>query len=168
MKKMILYLIIGIIVLILALSFTRFEIKKKVEIKAPVEKVWNHIIDFESYGEWNSQLEYLGGEVKPNGRLHLKLSVEGAEPYEFKPTISHWQENERFAWLARTGLPRIFDGEHFFELKKIDDSTTLVTNREEYRGVLSLIIKNLPMMKGAPEGFEKMNLELKNHIENEK
>jgi len=168
MKKMILYLIIGIIVLILALSFTRFEIKKKVEIQAPVEKVWNTIIDFKSYHEWNSQLEYLGGEVKPNGRLHLKLSVEGADPYEFKPTISHWQENERFAWLARTGLPRIFDGEHFFELKKIDDSTTLVTNREEYRGVLSLIMKNLPMMKGAPKGFEKMNLELKNHIENEK
>ncbi len=167
MKKMIVYIAIGLAVIILALSFTRFEINEKVEVNAPVEKVWATLIDFASYSEWNSQLEYLGGEVKPNGQLHLKLSVAGAEPYEFKPTISHWEENQRFAWLARTGLPRIFDGEHFFELEKIDERSTLVTNREEYRGVLSLLMKNLPMMKGAPAGFEKMNRELKNYLENE-
>ncbi|NBC05804.1 MAG: SRPBCC domain-containing protein [Bacteroidetes bacterium] len=162
---MIAYIAIGLAVIILALSFTSFEINEKVEVNAPAEKVWAAIIDFESYSEWNSQLEYLGGEVKPNGQLHLKLSAEGAEPYEFKPTISHWEENKCFAWLARTGLPRIFDGEHFFELEQINDSTTLVTNREEYRGVLSLIIKNLPMMKEAPAGFRKMNRELKDYVE---
>lgn len=165
MKRMIVYIAIGLAVIILALSFTSFEINEKVEVNAPAEKVWAAIIDFESYSEWNSQLEYLGGEVKPNGQLHLKLSAEGAEPYEFKPSISHWEENKRFAWLARTGLPRIFDGEHFFELEQINDSTTLVTNREEYRGVLSLIIKNLPMMKEAPAGFRKMNRELKDYVE---
>ena len=168
MKKMILYFIIGLVVVVIALSFSGFEINEKVEINAPIEKVWATIIDIESYSEWNSQLEYLGGTVIPGGQLHLKLSAAGAEPYEFKPTISHWEENKRFAWLARTGFPRIFDGEHYFELEKIDDSTTLVTNREEYRGVLSLIMKNLPMMKDAPAGFRKMNVELKNYIENEK
>ena len=167
MKKMILYFIIGLVVVVIALSFTSFEINEKVEIQAPVEKVWVTIIDFESYFEWNSQLEYLGGKVEPGRQLHLKLSATGAEPYAFKPIISHWEEHKQFAWLARTGLPRIFDGEHFFELEKIDDSITLVTNREEYRGVLSLIMKNLPMMKDAPTGFKKMNVELKNHIENE-
>lgn len=162
---MILYAIIGLLVLVIALSFTSFEINEKIEINAPVEQVWAAIIDFETYSEWNSQLKYLGGEVKPNGQLHLKLSAEGADPYEFKPDISHWEDNKRFAWLARTGLPRVFDGEHFFELQQIDDSTTLVTNREEYRGVMSLIMKNLPMMKTAPEGFQKMNKELKNYVE---
>ena len=44
-------------------------------------------------------------------------------------------------------MPRVIDGEHFFELERIDDNTTLVINREEYRGVMSLIMKNLPMMK---------------------
>jgi len=165
MRKMIIYIIIALVFLIIGLSLTSFEINEKVEIKAPIEKVWSTIIDFDSYSEWNSQLEYLGGEVKPNGKLHLKLSTEGAAPYEFKPTISHWKENEKFGWLAKTGLPRVFDGEHFFELEKIDDDTTLVINREEYRGVISLIMKNLPMMETAPKGFKKMNSELKNYIE---
>jgi len=168
MKRMILYIIIGLVILIGGLSFTSFEIREKVEINAPIEQVWTTIIDFDSYSEWNSQLEYLGGEVEPNGQLHLKLSAEGADPYEFKPTISHWEENKKFAWIGRTGIPRVFDGEHFFELERVDDSTTLVTNREEYRGVMSLIMKNLPMMKTAPEGFQKMNQELKDYVENKK
>ena len=168
MKKMIVYPILGLVLLIGILSFTHFEINKKIKINAPAETVWSTIIDFDSYSEWNSQLEYIDGDVKPNGWLHLKLSVEGAEPYEFKPIISRWEENKSFAWLARTGLPRVFDGEHFFDLEKIDRNTTLLTNREEYRGVLSLVIKNLPMMKNAPAGFKKMNTELKTYIENEK
>lgn len=110
-------------------------------------------------------MSYLGGTIEPNGKLHLKLSAEGSEPYEFKPDISFWEEQKRFAWLAKTGLPRIFDGEHFFELKDPGNGRTLLTNREEYRGILSQIFKQLPMMKTAPNGFKKMNLELKTYIE---
>lgn len=152
--------------LVLLLSRTSFEIRDDVEINASVDKVWNTVIDFDNYKKWNSQLTFLGGTVQPNGNLHLRLAAAGTDPYEFKPDISHWTERKQFAWLAQTGLPRIFDGEHFFELKDLGDGKTLLTNREEYRGVLSQIFRQLPMMKTAPEGFKKMNLELKNYVEN--
>ena len=157
--------IIIIVLLIAVLSRTSFEIRHEIEINASVDKVWNAVVDFENYEKWNSQLAYLGGDVKPNGKLHLRLAADGAAPYEFKPAISHWDDRKRFAWLAITGMNRIFDGEHFFELKDLGNGTTLLTNREEYRGVLSLLFKQLPMMKNAPSGFKKMNLELKNYVE---
>lgn len=163
MKKMWI-IVITIIILITALSFTRFEIKSEILINASVEEVWNKITDFESYNKWNSQLTYLGGKVGKGEILHLRLAAE-ANPYEFKPKISHFEENKTFAWLGITVIPKVFDGEHFFEITPIDNSTTLVVNREEYSGVLSLIFKQLPMMKEAPKGFEKMNAELKNYIE---
>ena len=62
-------------------------------------------------------------------------------------------------------MPRVFDGEHFFELKELGNNKTLVINREEYRGVLSMIFKQLPMMKNAPNGFKKMNNEFKVYVE---
>lgn len=154
-----------IVLVIFLLSRTSFEIRDEIEINVPIEKVWAAIIDFESYKNWNSQLTFLGGSVQPNGKLHLKLSAAGAKPYEFKPDISYWQEKKQFAWIAKTGLPRIFDGEHFFELKDLGNGKTLLTNREEYRGVLSQLFKQLPMMKTAPDGFRKMNSELKNFLE---
>ncbi len=157
--------IIIVVVLLIVLSRTNFEIRDEIEINASIDKVWNTVIDFENYKKWNTQLTYLGGEVKPKGNLHLKLAADGAAPYEFKPTISYWEDRKQFAWIAITGINRIFDGEHFFELEDLGPEKTLLVNREEYRGVLSMIFKQLPMMKTAPNGFKKMNLELKNYIE---
>jgi hypothetical protein len=150
---------------IFLLSRTQFEVRHEIEIDAPPERVWAAIIDFPSYGSWNTQLSFLGGEVKLGGQLHLKLSAQGASPYEFKPTVSYFEESQRFAWIARTGLPRFFDGEHFFELERLPSGRTRLINREEYRGVLSMIMRQLPMMKSAPAGFEQMNQEFKRYIE---
>lgn len=158
-------ILVIIAILILGLSRTKFEVRHEIVINAPLEKVWQTVIDFENYKNWNSQLSYLGGKVTLNEKLHLKLAVEGATPYEFKPTVSYYKENECFAWIAITGVPKVFDGEHFFELKEIGNRKVLLVNREEYRGVLSLIMQQLPMMKLAPKGFEKMNEELKDYIE---
>ncbi len=153
------------VIIVLVLSFTYFEIREDIEINAPVDKVWSIVIDFQNYHKWNTQLTYLGGNVEPKGKLHLKLSAEGAKPYEFRPVISYWEEKKRFAWIAKTGLPRIFDGEHSFELKALENGRTLLINREEYRGIVSLVFRQLPMMKTAPDGFKKMNLELKSFAE---
>jgi hypothetical protein len=147
------------------LSRTKFEIKHEIDINASPAEVWQAITDFENYKRWNSQLAYLGGAVKPGGRLHLKLTADGAGPYEFKPTISYWEESRKFAWLAITGARGVFDGEHFFELRDTGNGKTRLINREEYRGILSQMIRRLPMMKKAPQGFEKMNRELKAFVE---
>ena len=155
-------LIVGILLL---LSRTKFEVRHDITINAPIEKVWETVIDFPNYNKWNSQLFYLGGTISLNEKIHLKLSVEGTTPYEFKPTISHWKDKQMFAWIAITGLPKIFDGEHFFELQDLGNGRTLLVNREEYRGILSLIMQQIPAMKLAPKGFEKMNNELKEYIE---
>jgi hypothetical protein len=155
----------ALVVLLGASSMTSFEIRKEVVINAPPERVWAVIVDFPSYAQWNTQLAWLGGTAGPGAKLKLKLSAEGADPYEFAPSVSHWEPNVRFAWLARTGLPRVFDGEHFFELEPVEGGKTRLINRETYSGVLSMVMERQPMMAGAPAGFVKMNDEYKARAE---
>jgi hypothetical protein len=160
-------MLIGLVVLVallVGLRFTAFEIRDEIELDASPQKVWQAITDFENYQKWNTQVTYLGGTVAPKGRLRLKLSVEGSAPYTFAPIISKWEVNKRFAWLARTGFPGVFDGEHFFEIIDLGNGKTRLINREEYRGILCLFIKQLPMMKNAPAGFARMNKEIKQHL----
>ncbi len=128
-------------------------------------RVWDAVVDFPSYGEWSTQLSWLGGGAGPGAALKLRLAVEGAAPYEFTPTVSVGEPNVRFAWLARTGVPRLFDGEHFFELEPMAGGKTRLMNRERYSGALSLLMQRLPMMAGAPRGFAKMNDEIKARAE---
>lgn len=159
------FILLALLVLIVVLMFSRFEIRHEIKIQAPPKDVWKAIIGFNDLHRWNSQLEYLGGEVAPNGKLQLRLSAKGADPYTFNAVVSAFEPEKRFAWLAITGVPRIFDGEHFFELQDLGDGSTLLVNREEYRGLLSPIIKRLPMMQSAPAGFQLMNEELKRYVE---
>jgi hypothetical protein len=165
---MIYYILSAIVVILLILAFTKFEIRKEIDLEAAPMEVWRVVTTFSEYGQWNSQLSYLDGAVQPGGRLHLRLAVEGTAPYAFYANISHWEVGKRFAWIARTGFPRVFDGEHFFELHDLGQGRTRLVNREEYRGLLSQIIRQLPMMKVAPSGFEKMNQELKAFVEAKK
>jgi hypothetical protein len=158
-------IILIVVLVVLVLSRTSFEVRHEIVVNAPAQKVWQAIIDLKQYKQWNSQLAYLGGQIELGATIHLKLSVDGATPYEFRPIISQWQEGKSFAWLAITGVPKLFDGEHFFEIAPLDSQKTRLVNRETYSGVISLLMKQLPMMKLAPAGFEKMNLEFKAFIE---
>lgn len=155
----------ALVLLLGAASRTSFELREEVIIDAPPERVWAVIVDFPSYAQWNTQLAWLGGTAAPGEVLQLRLSAEGAQPYTFAPVVSHWEPNVRFAWLARTGLPRVFDGEHFFELFPVEGGKTRLVNRETYSGVLSRVMERLPMMARAPEGFVKMNAEYKARAE---
>lgn len=156
--------IFSFLMVLALLSQYQFEVRADTIIDAPPEKVWNALVQMDCYKDWNEQLQFLGGSIALGEKVNLKLSVDGAKPYEFSPTIIHWEESKKFGWIARTGLPGIFDGEHLFELEGKEEKTFLV-NRERYRGILAPIIQIQPMMKNAPKGFEKMNTQLKNYVE---
>ncbi len=155
---------VAIAALVIGLSRTEFAVAHTIDIDAPPERVWAALVDFPRYAEWNTQLAVRGGEARAGAELYLALSTPDAS-YEFHPVVSSFEEGRRFAWIARTGIPRLFDGEHFFEISPLPSGGTRVTNREEYRGVLSPVMRRLPAMKSAPAGFEKMNLELKRYVE---
>lgn len=159
------FYIIAFVLLYVTLSKTGFEIEEKVEINASVDEVWSALTNLRSYSRWNTQLHFLGGEVKLKGKIRLKLISEGIQPHEFKATISHWEKNRRLAWMAGTKIPGIFRGERFFELEEMSDNLTILTNREEYRGVLSSIVKLSPLIQTAPQAFQLLNTELKDYVE---
>ena len=70
----------------------------------------------------------------------------------------------RFAWIGRTGIPGVFDGEHHFVLRRRGAGTLLV-HYERYSGLLSPLMARLPAMRAAPIGFEAMNAEVKARAE---
>lgn len=148
-----------------AASFSSFEVRAVVVIDAPPETVWSAIVDLPGHATWNHQLTHLGGAVEPGGTLHLRLSADGAEPYEFFAEVTQLERPTHFAWLGRTGLPRVFDGHHHFELEPLPDGRTKLVNRERYTGVLSPLMRRLPMMANAQPGFAAMNEDLKRHVE---
>lgn len=63
-------------------------------------------------------------------------AVQGGSEYEFEPRVIAYVEPEHFAWVARTGVRGMFDGEHHFKLEKTNEGGTVLHNYENYSGLM--------------------------------
>ncbi|MHA2368003.1 MAG: SRPBCC family protein [Candidatus Hodarchaeales archaeon] len=141
------------------------ELRTEIMINASAEKVWNQLMDFESYPDWNPYVKAISGDQEEGAKLEVDLQPNGGRGMIIKPKITEIQPNERFAWKGKFFVPRLFDGEHIFEIESISEDQVRFIHREEFRGLLMR-----PILRSVAEstcrGFEEMNQALKAQVEN--
>lgn len=136
------------------------ELRTEIEIDAPPERVWAALLDFASFPDWNPFIRGISGTAAVGSRLEVTLGASGTKPMSFRPTVKAVVPNRELRWLGRVGLPRIFDGEHIFELTPIGPNRTRFVQREKFRGLfVPLLAKSLD--RDARRGFEEMNRALR-------
>ncbi|MFX0115661.1 MAG: SRPBCC family protein [Candidatus Hodarchaeota archaeon] len=140
------------------------ELRTEIVINASAEKVWNQLMDFESYSEWNPFVKKISGEQRESAKLRVNLQPNGGREMTIKPKITKCNPNEQFAWKGKLFIPRLFDGEHIFEIKPISESQIRFIHREEFRGLLMRPILR-SVGKKTRQGFEEMNKALKERVE---
>jgi len=139
------------------------ELRTEIEIDAPPERVWAALLDFPSFPEWNPFIRTIRGTPAVGSRLEVTLGASGTTPMSFRPTVRAVVPNRELRWLGRVGLPRIFDGEHIFELTPIGPNRTRFVQRERFRGLfVPILAKSLD--RDARRGFEEMNLALAERV----
>jgi len=135
------------------------------DVEAPPEVVFRVLTDMHRWKEWCTWLAWDGGEMKEGAVLRLRLTPPSGGGYAFAPTVLTVDAPRHLAWVGRTGLPGVFDGEHHFELVELTGGRTRLVNRERYSGILSGLFALLPAMKDAQPGFEAMNDEIARRAE---
>lgn len=139
------------------------ELRTEIEIDAPAERVWEVLMDFDSYPAWNPFITSLSGEARPGAKLTARLEPPDGRGMTFRPAVVRVEPSVEFRWLGHFLVPRVFDGEHIFELHPSDDGTRFV-QREEFSGLLVALM--LRWIGGnTRRGFEQMNQALKERVE---
>jgi len=136
------------------------ELRTSIEIDATPEQVWDVLMDFDSYPDWNPFITSLTGETEPGASIAAQLEPPDGKAMMIRPKVLRADAAQEFRWLGRLGIPRIFDGEHIFELEPTGEGRTRFIQREEFRGVL---VSPLLWMVGnsTHAGFVEMNEALK-------
>lgn len=142
-------------------------ITTEIKINAGIEKVWEILSDFPSYPDWNPFITRISGEIKTGSKLNVTLEIEGMKPSSFKPEIISVTQGEKFCWRGKLYMKGLFDGTHYFILEKTGDNKTLLTHGENFQGILTRSILR-KIEKSTRDGFERMNLALKEKAENQK
>lgn len=133
-------------------------------IDAPREKVWEILMDFEEYGNWNPFITQISGSTKVGGKLSVKLQQPEGKAFTFKPRVVVCEKAEEFKWQGHMIVPGIFDGEHCFKLKPVEGNKTKLIQRENFKGILlKYLWKDLNTK--TVRGFELMNSALKERAE---
>ena len=140
------------------------EIKTEIIINSSPEQVWNELMNFESYPEWNPFIKSLTieNEFKEGKKLSVILQLLNQKPRKFTPKIKSIVPHQEFSWLGNLFIPKIFDGYHYFRLEKQDDKTKFI-QKEKFSGILGFFIKFIA--KDTLNSFTAMNEVLKQRVE---
>ena len=135
-----------------------------IDIEAPARRVWEILLDFERYPEWNPFVREISGTAAVGGRLAITVKPPGGRAMSFDPTVLAADAPRELRWLGRVGVPRIFDGEHSFVLEPLGAKRVRFIHAECFRGIL------VPFLWGSLDtdtraGFEQMNQALKQRAE---
>jgi len=125
-------------------------------IAAPPERVWVLLTDPEAHAEWNPMIAEVSGRFTPGQRVRLTMRTPSGGTMRFRPRVLVADPGRELRWLGRLGLPRLFDGEHYFRLIPEAGGTRLIQG-ERFRGVL-LWAMDVQQFRA---GFEAGNAALK-------
>ena len=135
-------------------------LETNVHIDAKPEAVWEVLTDAEAYQDWNPHIRSMTGHLEEGARITNVMQTPTGGQITFRPRILALTPMQELRWLGRLGIPRVFDGEHYFLLEPAGDGT-LFTNGETFRGIALWWMST----EQFRESFEGMNWALKARVE---
>tara|TARA_R110002096_G_scaffold91303_5_gene206616 strand:- start:793 stop:1239 length:447 start_codon:yes stop_codon:yes gene_type:complete len=136
-----------------------FEIQ--VDITAPKEKVWEVLVDFDNYVDWNPTITKVTGNFEAGGTITFKFRK---APRPTDAYVESIDEGRMFVFSRCLLLPSLIHMVHDFELQVLEHGETRLIQRWHCRGLLvPLIWKKLT---SGMKTFNKFNGALKSYVEN--
>ena len=139
------------------------ELRTEIEIDAPAERVWAVLTDFDKFPDWNPFIRRIHGNAQVGSRLDMFLGASGTRGMQFRPIVTMVVPNRELRWLGRLGLPRLFDGEHIFQIEPLGSTRARFIQRERFRGLLVPLMAR-SLNRDARRGFEEMNQALRARV----
>jgi hypothetical protein len=133
-----------------------------VDIDAPPAAVWQVLVDFAAYPDWNPFIRRIAGEPRVGARLEVTVQPANRKPMTFRPTVRAVEPSRELRWLGRVLVPGIFDGEHAFVIEQRSGGCHF-RHEETFRGLLVAAFG--AMLSDTEQSFVAMNAALKRRVE---
>src|SRR5690349_9504585 len=96
----------------------------EIEIAAPAAVVWDVLVDFDSYADWNPVEIQASGEPVVGSIIEHTAQLPGRKPMTFRATVSQAIPSRALAWKGRIVVPGLFDVTHRFEIEPLTSESS--------------------------------------------
>lgn len=131
-----------------------FEIVTEQIINAPVTAVWQTLIDFNAYQDWNP---FIIKASRNNEKLFITTKPANSNPMSFSPEIITLIKNQELRWRGEMVTSCVLKAEHYFLLQDLGNQQTRLIQGEKFSGALTYVMTKV-QQDNIRSGFNAMNL----------
>ena len=140
------------------------EIRTEIDIKAPPEHIWNVLIDFNNYSQWNPFIRQIEGTPTVGTKLKIFITTIKGKSRSYHPKVTKVEPYHELRWFGKSVVPGMFNGERIFVLDQLKPNHVHFIHMEIFTGFLVSLIGDR-LDKDMYQSFVKMNDALKEKVE---
>lgn len=155
--------LLGVWLFLNVLSVPR-ELVTETVIRAPIQRVWNSVIELDNYPMWNPFIKHAGGRVAVNSDIEMEIHLPGRQVVHLNSMVEEAKEVAALQWSAGYNVPGVIDLTNRIEMKFQDMGTVKVTQTQRFSGLLIGPLTE-GMLRRWEEGSADMLEGLKKHCQ---
>jgi hypothetical protein len=133
------------------------EIASAIDIAATATRVWDILVDFRRYPEWNPFIRRIVGSASPGACVRFR--------FEWPPLrgpacaiVSSARPGAELCWAG--GVPGVFRAEHYMRIEPLDSGRVRFHHGERFSGLLVPAAWTLLLARHGPAVYENTCLAL--------
>ncbi len=111
------------------------ELRTEIEIQASPEKVWQILIDFDKWPEWNPFIHTVVGKPETGENVDITFRTASKE-MTLHCTIVESEPSQELCWQYHVMIASLFRGEHSFIIEPVGTDRVRFVDREIFNGLL--------------------------------
>lgn len=144
-----------------------FTVERSVEVEAPVEAVWDLMMDVKSWPEWKpfmTKASIAGGydSLSNGSKIRMSVMAGGPAAAPLSATVIEFNRPHRLAWEG--GVKGLVHAVHSFDFRD-KGGKTLVVSRETFSGALLWLINLMVTREDLEVLHEKWVAAIKQKLE---
>ena len=133
-------------------------------INASPQQVWNAVVSFDRYPEWNPQIRAIRGSCEVGAAIKLTLCLPDRPVLDVSARIEQVEPFVRLTWRGHVIAPWFFEGYRRFEIEAVGEGRVMFTHVEDVHGVVGPIF-SLLMGTAQRRSHKALNGALKTRAE---
>jgi hypothetical protein len=141
------------------------KVATEIAILAAPEKIWDTLLDFSAYPDWNRFIKAVRGQAAPDARLEMDMHYHGEVLRKLTGKVTGFMAPKYLSWAwSHAWGSWWMAAEHVFRIKQ-NESGKVIYFQETYYTGLGLRFRRRDIEHRARLSMEKMSEDLKERCE---
>jgi hypothetical protein len=130
-------------------------------INAPQKLVWDKLVDFEAYKDWNPFVREAIAEFQVGSKIHFLEDLQEFGQHWITAKFIFIQAPDEFVWQGNVFADFLFKVRHGFKLESINEQQTSFIHSHQHTGLLLPYLDSRGVFQRSREGYIQYNEALK-------